>query len=301
MNKFNSLNVEESLVYSCNLNFNKDTLQNIIKEIYQIEKEKKYQSNSGRTFKLNKGFHSVNVLDKKYGLLEKYDYIKILVSRIQELVFNYFNAESMNFQKCKGSLNIYEIWINILRHGDYNIPHNHPNCDISGNFYLNGLDPKKKVHNSDGTLLFLKNTDHNYVLDNNIANEGSSIQIIPNENLGVLFRSYKRHVVLPHFTNDDRIGVAFNSKYENNYNYDLIYPIPYCLHIKYSYIIKKEDIKENNILEIKFKNLLTISIPLDKSKSINYFIDKQFNLNYNNMKNIINKQFTINKNKYFKI
>ena len=76
MNNFESNSIINSLIYSCSLNFNNKTIQKIIDEIYEIENENKYSSESGRTFKLSKGFHSVNLLDKKYGLLEKYHHIK---------------------------------------------------------------------------------------------------------------------------------------------------------------------------------------------------------------------------------
>ena len=46
--------------------FNDNKLKDIINEIYDLESQGKYHSNSGRTFKINKGFHSVNILELIY-------------------------------------------------------------------------------------------------------------------------------------------------------------------------------------------------------------------------------------------
>ena len=89
-NNFNYNTVTDLGVYSCDLNFNKETLNKICEQVYELENEpdKKFHSYSSRTFKIHNGFHSVNILDEKYGILEKYEELKILVSRIQELLFN---------------------------------------------------------------------------------------------------------------------------------------------------------------------------------------------------------------------
>ena len=50
-------------VYQTDLNFNKDAIKNMISEIYKLENDKIYNS-KGRTFILNNGFHSCNLLDK---------------------------------------------------------------------------------------------------------------------------------------------------------------------------------------------------------------------------------------------
>ena len=151
--------MEDFSIYDTSLNFNEETLKNIIDEIYLIENEKIYSSESGRTFKINKGFHSVNVMDPNSDIFSKYPHIKILCSRIQELITNYFKTSKINWVDNEyGTLKIEEMWINILRITDYNIPHNHAHYDISGNFYLQVN--KKKICETDGSLIFLSKSSH---------------------------------------------------------------------------------------------------------------------------------------------
>ena len=71
-NIFELVSLEQFVAYGTSLKFNDKTLSNIIKEIYSLEGEGKYSSQSGRTFKIHKGFHSVNILDPKYGILETF-------------------------------------------------------------------------------------------------------------------------------------------------------------------------------------------------------------------------------------
>ena len=62
-----------------------------------------------------------------------------------------------------------------------------------------------------------------------------------------------KHIVMPHFSDEDRIGIAFNSKFDFNYHYDDIYPKPYWLPIKYTYEIDLDDYdQKNKCFNIKF-------------------------------------------------
>jgi len=283
-------------IHECSLNFNDTKLNDIINEIYQLEKEGKYNSKSGRTFKINKGFHSVNIIDPKYKILEKYENIKILCSRIQELLMNYLKTNQINWvDNCYGTLKIKEIWINILRITDYNIPHNHPNNELSGNFYLKTIT--KKCCETDGSLIFLNKSNHHYYLPEEVQNSGSVTTIYPKKNLGIIFNSYHKHIVMPHFSDEDRIGVAFNAVYDPEWNYDKIYPIPYWLPLEYTYIIQKEDIEEDkNIINIKFKNEIILHNRINKNINLKNYIGKTFLISKENM---IKDITTIDKKKYF--
>lgn len=282
-------------VYQTDLNFNKDAIKNMISEIYKLENDKIYNS-KGRTFILNKGFHSCNLLDKSKIDLDKYPYIKILISRVQELLFNYFKNEQINLVNTGGALQITEIWINILRNTDYNLPHAHYNHDISGNFYLQVN--KKKYNETDGGLMFINYDSVHYTLPNNIKDDTKAYMISPTENMGVVFQSHYKHIVLPHFSDEDRIGIAFNSKYNPYFTYDDIYPLPYWLPVKYTYNVKQDDIVDNK-LHIKFKNNILLKLDLNDNNSKN-LVNKSINLVENTMNQFIS-QYTIDKNKYFKI
>ena len=297
MNYFENLELENYFLYKCSLNFNDNKIKDIINEIYDLESQGKYHSNSGRTFKINKGFHSVNILEPQYKILEKYDGIKILCSRIQELVTNHFKTDRINFiDNQYGRLKITEIWINILRITDYNIPHNHAHYDISGNFYLKTIT--KKCCDTDGCLIFLNKSNHHYYLPPDVQKSGSVPTIHPRKNLGILFNSYHKHIVLPHFSDEDRIGVAFNAKYDSEWCYDKIYPVPYWLPLSYDYVIKKEDIDyENNLIKLRFKNGLVIDFNL-KNKITGNLEGQILKLRQNHLKNLI-ETYNIKKNEYF--
>ena len=288
--------INSYFIHECSLNFNDTKLNDIINEIYELEKEGKYNSTSGRTFKINKGFHSVNIIDPKYGILEKYENIKILCSRIQEILMNQLKTQQINWvDNSYGTLKIKEIWINILRITDYNIPHNHPNCDISGNFYLKTIT--RKCCETDGNLLFLNKSNHNYFLPSNIQKPSSSTTLIPEKNVGVIFNSYHKHIVLPHFSDEDRIGLAFNAVYDPEWNYDKIYPIPYWLPLEYTYIIKEDDIEENkNIINIKLKNGIVLKNQLNKNIILKNYIGKKYFISKEQMVKDIT---TIDKTTYF--
>ena len=101
---------------------------------------------------------------------------------------------------------------------------------------------------------------------------------------------------MPHFTNEDRIGVAFNSKYVPSYSYNDIYPTPYWIPIKYDFTVKKEDIV-NNKLQINFKNTLSVNFPIE---NIQNKIGQKITLTPKNMKNIIDT-YSIDKNSYFNL
>lgn len=295
-NTFNYKPYYTAGVYQCMLNFNQNTYDKIIEQMYEMENnpENMYSSDS-RTFILNKGFHSCNLLNPETKILETYNYIKILVSRIQELLYNYFCIKNnIDFTVKPHILKINEIWFNILRHTDYNIPHNHPNSYISGNFYLK--IPSKKKNPSDGSLMFLKQDNHNFFLPDCVKNERRDKLFVPTVGSGIIFQSHLKHIVMPHFTDEDRIGIAFNATIDYNYHYDKIYPTPYWLPIDYTFKFNKEQYKNGQII-INLKNTQTIKIPYDKDK-INEMHGKIIHVAKQLLKSIINN-YTIDKNKYF--
>lgn len=297
MNIFTTNVIEDFSIYNTSLNFNEETLKNIINEIYLIENEKIYSSESGRTFKINKGFHSVNLMDPNIDIFTKYPNIKILCSRIQELLINHFKTSKINWVDNEyGTLKIVELWINILRITDYNIPHNHAHYDISGNFYLQVN--KKKICETDGSLIFLSKSSHHYYLPRNVEESGSLPTVIPKPNQGVVFNSFQKHIVMPHFSDEDRIGVAFNARYDNTYNYDKIYPIPYWLPISYNYKIKKEDIvkyPDKQLVKIKLKNGLEINWTVNNTQNL---VGEVIHLNKSQLEPL-QKLATIDRSKYF--
>ena len=299
MNKITYFKTHEYGIYLTDLKFKDTFLQKIIRDIYEIENapNNKYSHPTGVTFRIINGFHSANIIDPKYGLLEKYETLRILTSRIQELLYN-FESTNINFKKGTGLLKINELWINILRVGDYNLPHNHPNHHIAGNFYLQV--PKEKKDNYEGTLGFEPHTDNNLLLPASIQTGPVMSMIFPKPNLGVIFNAYLKHIVIPHFSNEDRIGIAFNAVYEEKQNYFDIYPKPYWYPSRLTYTITKEDeIDTQNrlVLNLPYDNKLYI--PLSQRAERNYFNNKSIVLGEDQLKIFENKYLLSDIDNYF--
>lgn len=283
-------------IYNCDLGFNQSTLDKIVEQIYELENDnnRSYHS-AGRTFQIKNGFHSCNILNEKLGLMEKYQELNLMVSRIQEILFTEFDSKNVPFCtfRSMGDIYIKELWINILRIEDYNNPHTHPNNHLSGNFYLkipkdmdNNQGTKYSPEYNPGKLLWITSNVQNLCPFH--KKTGVSFTI-PTENKGVIFESHMPHQVLPHFSKEDRIGCAFNAEYREDYNYDEIYPIPYWIPLKYKTIIKEENILSESEYLVKFKN--GIEITIDKFN----FVNLQGNMiEIKNMTDMIGKDLIIN-------
>ena len=137
--------------------------------------------------------------------------------------------------------------------------------------------------------------NHNFYLPQNIRNETNALTIKPIVNLGVIFQSHLRHIVYPRFSNEDRIGIAFNAEIDYTYHYDKLYPTPYWCPINYSLKIDKSIIEDKQI-NIIFNN--GIKLNYKPIEPINTLLDKTLILKKNILKQIINK-YTIDHTKYF--
>lgn len=199
----------------------------------EMEKGGEKYSGPSRTFKLHNGFHSCNLLDKNRVDLEKFHYTSILISRVQEILHNHFKSNVLNISDSAFCIKIKEIWFNILRKQDYNLPHNHPGNNISGNFYIKVPESKSSVE-TDGTLIFLKKSSHHTYVPADVYSkkytltDASLMTVIPQKGSGIIFQSHLKHIVMPHFSDEDRIGIAFNAVIVPALNfYWSLYPKPY--------------------------------------------------------------------------
>ena len=215
--------------YECSLGFTDGTYQQIVKDMYAVEKaDGNPYAGESRTFVLHKGFHSCNLF--KHGILDKYSFLSLAVNRIQEILYNEFQTSCIDFCRSATSyLRITEIWFNILRKGDANTPHIHPNSHISGNFYVQIPPKEKRLHALDGTLVFITGDSHTLFLPKEIgSSEASCSTVEPKLGTGILFQSHERHIVMPHFSDTDRIGLAFNSQLVHAPGiYRALQPVPY--------------------------------------------------------------------------
>ena len=257
--------------YQTNLNFTESTYANILQNIYAMEttKNNPYSSDS-RTFHLHKGFHSCNLLEG--DILKKFTHLSLAVSRVQELLYNYFSTKYIDFNKTPNAyLHITEIWFNILRRGDANMPHSHPNCHVSGNFYLQVPPPESRLHNLDGALVFIKTDNHNFYLPFSVGSQEGQANIIkPSVGHGILFQSHEKHVVLPHFSDTDRIGLAFNAVCVQRPGvYRSLKPTPYWMPSRlWIHLTDKERVQqtdgEKDLLLIVLPNKQTLQVPVSK-------------------------------------
>ena len=103
------------------------------------------------------------------------------------------------------------LWANINKRGDYNILHNHPNCDLSGVFWI-------KIPKDSGRIEFISPNSHNRhnelesytreLKDNIMADPARWIPPTPGQIL--IFPSCLLHRVRKSNSNQDRISVSFN-------------------------------------------------------------------------------------------
>jgi uncharacterized protein (TIGR02466 family) len=106
------------------------------------------------------------------------------------------------------NISVVNLWININEYKDYNILHEHPNCMISGVFYV-------KAPKNSGRIVFKNDSDiryyMNYKLTSDLNNYNSSMWSFPAlENNLYLFPSWLKHYVEPNLSNESRISISFN-------------------------------------------------------------------------------------------
>ena len=115
-----------------------------------------------------------------------------------------------NFLNSKKKATIEEAWLNINKKGSYNLEHEHPNCFISGVYYVN-------TPIDGGDIIFIHpSTTINYVWPVKNCFEqynefNSNIWTFKAEkNKLLLFPSWLKHRVEENKNNEDRISISFN-------------------------------------------------------------------------------------------
>ena len=125
-----------------------------------------------------------------------------LVSQLQvsiDAVFKTINSESGWY--------LDNAWININQRGDHNVRHFHPNCTLSGTFYV-GTDELS------GKIKFFEHhlRDHYPIRPLNSNLFYNDVTYTPKNGMLVLFPSWLAHEVEPSNSNFDRISISFNVK-----------------------------------------------------------------------------------------
>jgi uncharacterized protein (TIGR02466 family) len=101
-------------------------------------------------------------------------------------------------------------WANLLRRGNYNAVHNHPESCWSGVYYVDAGSRDPKVPLS-GVLEFLDPRPFVEMVYTPGAPFGRPVRIEPENGLMVLFPSWLYHQVHPYAGDEARIAIAFNA------------------------------------------------------------------------------------------
>ena len=107
-------------------------------------------------------------------------------------------------------------WININKHGDYNIKHVHPTNNLSGVLWIKCLENSGDIvfdsPNNFESFLENKSYDDDFKKSNFIDD---SYHCYPTEGRMIVFPSHLQHHVQENKSNEDRISVSFNIRLSN--------------------------------------------------------------------------------------
>lgn len=98
-------------------------------------------------------------------------------------------------------------WINSNNKNDYNLLHNHTECNISGVYYVKAPENSGRIVFQNGDLTKMNSKNQFYFND---ANFYSRYFLPVNQYDLILFSSETFHYVEPNRSDEERISVAFN-------------------------------------------------------------------------------------------
>jgi uncharacterized protein (TIGR02466 family) len=105
-------------------------------------------------------------------------------------------------------------WININPPGGLNVPHDHPDWEMSGTYYVQAPEGKRP---EDGCFEFIDPKTSSYASKIYFGNGVERRFLIkPKPGLLISFPSYVRHWVRPNYSNSDRISIAWNYRLVKN-------------------------------------------------------------------------------------
>lgn len=207
--KNNLLSIYPTPVYNFHWNDTHDLNQALKDVVLQQESESQglKRSNVG-------GWHSeTGIFDSSHPC------VKELRDRIGIHVAELFQAVSSDDrQRDKFNHPIIDGWANVLRFGQYNSLHSHPNAFWSGVYYIAGC-PNSDVedaHPFSGKLEFVDprpGASLNYTEGTNLYGR-FLVNPIPGQLL--MFPGWLQHHVHPYFGESERISIAFNVTVNSN-------------------------------------------------------------------------------------
>jgi len=198
MNKIEVTPIFVSSIYCCDLN---DIDVNKIKlHIKKIEKETntKSVSNVG-------GFQSSPIINEFDN-----DEVEKL---FKENIFSIVNYITNNIWKRKIEFDSFGYWYNINYKNNYNHPHSHVNCILSGVFYID-------VDDNSGDIVFTRNDSEYSMLGFAALKDKKTDTFSPDFSLNysvkpkngklIIFPSHLKHRVEQNLSNRERISLSFD-------------------------------------------------------------------------------------------
>ena len=200
MNDYKTYKLFPSPVFHLKVNNYKELNINLTNYILKLKKNNKdgqEKSNYG-------GWHSP-FFNQKEEPIKKFKHI---VQNFLEKIF----INEMGWQYDPTKIKFTVIWSIINEKGSYNIQHNHPNCYLSGAYYV-------KTSERSGNINFFEPKEQKNIRYPNIKKftefSAAITSIKPEEGDLLIFPSYLYHSVSKNLSTEERIVISFNIDIEN--------------------------------------------------------------------------------------
>jgi len=118
------------------------------------------------------------------------------------------------YQKNTGKFKVVNMWVNINNSKSYNASHIHPNTDLCGNIYVKTSKNCGKIFFEDPRMLHRINEPYRNTLMNRLTFK--QVNYTPEDGKILFFPPWIQHGVEQNMSDEDRISIAFNMKYESN-------------------------------------------------------------------------------------
>ena len=155
------------------------------------------------------------ILNEKSSYTPKEGYTTFNQNILSSPIFNNLNKEILNYVKdyfkeigyTKYNFKIICSWGNVLSNNEQIHTHFHKNSLISGSYYLT---------KNNSSIRFFNHLDNDWLFELGDKSNSSTYRscnywdLIPTQNMLVLFPSWLPHQVLPSNSQEDRISIAFN-------------------------------------------------------------------------------------------
>jgi uncharacterized protein (TIGR02466 family) len=138
------------------------------------------------------------------GTISKYKHLYKLVNILQKSI-DIISTEIDPTMK----LSIGNVWINVNKLGDYNIPHYHPGSAFSGVLYIQ-CSTGSNIQFKHDTLM------EHYPFKTKSELFADTLELFPKVGRLIVFPAWIKHSVSPNQSDTERISIAFNMKQEKN-------------------------------------------------------------------------------------